>query len=70
MSPTLIASHHGKVDLDGRPRDVRVYEESTIIIVLKWGITGEVSNSILIPSQGAPYFGWSRRESWFPLRSV
>ena len=53
VSPTLNAPHHGKVDLDGRPRDVGVYEGSTIII-LKWGSTGEVSNSFLIPSQGAP----------------
>ena len=51
---SLIASHHGKVDLDGSPRYVGVYEGSTIII-LKWGSTGEVSNSFLIPSQGAPY---------------
>ena len=55
VSPTLIAPHHGKVDLDGRPRDVGVYEGS-IIIILKWGSTAEVSNSILIiPSHGAPY---------------
>ena len=33
---------------------VGVYEGSTIII-LKWGSTGEVSNSFLIPSQGVPY---------------
>ena len=31
-----------------------VYEGSTIII-LKWGSTGEVSNSFVIPSQGVPY---------------
>ena len=54
MSPALIAPHHGKVNLDGRPRDVGVYEGSTIII-LKWRSTGEVSNYFLIPSQGAPY---------------
>ena len=54
VSPTLIARHHGKVELDGRPRDVGVYEGSTITI-LKWGSTGEVSNSFLIPSQGVPY---------------
>ena len=27
VSPALIAPHHGKVDLDGRPRDVGVFEE-------------------------------------------
>ena len=28
VCPTLIAQPHGKVDLDGRPRDVGVYEGS------------------------------------------
>ena len=48
VSPALIAPHDGKVDLDGRPRDVGVYEGSTIII-LKLGSTGEVSILFLSP---------------------
>ena len=45
VSPTLIAPHHGKVDLDGRPRDVGVYEGSTIIILLGDKIEGELKLS-------------------------
>ena len=55
VSPTLIAPHHGKVDLDGRPRDVGVYEGSTMII-LKWGSTGEVSNFFSYPQAGCTLF--------------
>ena len=62
MPPSLMAPHHGNVDLDGRPHDVGVFEGSTII--LKLGAILREMCRILFISQvevegEANRFGWA-----------